>query len=213
MRCADRLQQIVEAVSHALTHALVHFDRLTDLILDATMSMNKEHLGKNVYFSELPIQRAIYWMFDSLNETNITTSYHLKRYNDSYIRLSHEIRDTEGMIKVDNDLLQSLKSDISWWAEKCEELKKNKKNLDTKVQDADNRVKRAEMEIEKKKTNRNGWIVAAVFTVGILLNCFSYNMKKDFNILIYFTRISYPWSHTQRKQTSKSEIEAQGLPG
>jgi hypothetical protein len=76
------------------------------------------------------------------------------------------------MIKVDNDLLQSLKINISWWAEKCEEFQKNKKNLDIKVQDAVNRVKRAEMEIEKKKTNRNGWIVAAVFTVGILLNFF-----------------------------------------
>ncbi len=169
MRCADRLQQMVEAVSPAFTHAIVHFDRLTDLILDATMSM-KEHLRKNAYFSELPIQRAIYWMFDSLNEAHISTLYHLKRYDDNYIRLSREIRDTEGMIKVDNDLLQSLKINISWWAEKCEEFQKNKKNLDIKVQDAVNRVKRAEMEIEKKKTNRNGWIVAAVFTVGILLN-------------------------------------------
>jgi hypothetical protein len=146
-----------------------------------------------------PMQRAIRWTFDSMSDSELLTQKHLKRYEAKVLALAKDIADKEKRIVREKIELEKLKIERSEKQKQKNIILGEVAHIEAKLRESDERARRAQEEISRRRESRTGWILGTIFTGGNTIRHTIFSLFPNIKrIIMYLYRTVTSWSYFQR---------------
>ena len=194
--CANPLQKMVSDIQPSFTEGLTHLENLFDMVMNYDEN-DEDNTKQPIVYA--PMQRAIRWTFDSMSDSELLTQKHLKRYEAKVLALAKDIADKEKRIVREKIELEKLKIERSEKQKQKNIILGEVAHIETKLRESDERARRAQEEISRRRESRTGWILGTIFTGGNTIRHTIFSLFPNIKrIIMYLYRTVTSWSYFQR---------------